>query len=157
MRLFVTMLREQSDSKISALTLQTLNSMLMEMPMLSLQGEPQDCLDAFQGWLLSVVDKNSKFSSSIQNEAMESILAFGLSTGSLTTLLHGCYILAGSVVESNENNNNTTTTESQHPFQELKILPFIKQLNNWQVDLILSPLSRDKLSGTLKMLFVDRN
>jgi hypothetical protein len=81
--------------------------MLKELPLLCFQGltsclpdlieflgEPQDCLDSFNCWLLSVVkDTNNIYSFSTKNETIEVLIAFHLRTGSLSSLLNVIGIL----------------------------------------------------------------
>jgi hypothetical protein len=140
-RLFITMLREERGTKNSELTLRTLNTMLKELPLLSLQGEPQDCLDSFHNWLLSVVtDSSGLYSAAIKDETMEALIILALTTGSLTSILSAVDVLISNFA-----------SKQTELYSALNLVPFLRQLANWQVDLILSSLSKDGLSGILVM------
>ena len=137
-RLVITMLQEQR-GRVSELSLETLHDMLMELPLLALQGEPQDCIDSIQNWLLSVVnDTSDAYPVEISTRSMESLLALGLTTGSLSLILKSIRQLIQSFLQDS----------SDSRFQSLRIIPFLQQLEGWQVDLILSPLARDRLAGS---------
>jgi hypothetical protein len=69
---------------------------------------------------------------------MESLLALGLTTGSLTLILKAVKQLIQSFLEVSKDSR----------FQALCMVPFLQQLENWQVDLVLSPLARDRLAGS---------
>lgn len=147
-RLFIAMLQtQQSSSGVNAATILTLNTMLKETDLLALHEEPDDCLEAFQNWLLKVVTDESQ--SSMDNEAMESLFLLAMSTGSLATFLAGIYVLC----------NKASSLDHrfvQHPFLKqmkasksfsIKLLPHLRKLFSYQVDLILSPISQDYLSS----------
>ncbi len=139
-RLFISMLQQQKDTQLSELTLQTLHSMLKELPLLSLQGEPQDCLDSFHDWLLSVVtDSTGRFSPVVRSCIIEALVIFSLTTGSLTTVLSAIRVLISCFGKPEQ--------------QSLQIVPYLRQLAHWQVNLVLSPIARERLSGSWIILW----
>lgn len=139
-RLLITLLQEQKDAQISAVTLQTLNQMLQDYKLLAFQEEPEDCLDAFHNWLLHVVsDESGRFSTEVKNCSMEALLALSLNTGSLTAILSAIRVLILSFTKTGEN--------KPEEFNSLRMVPLLRQLADWQVDLILSPLTKDRIFG----------
>jgi hypothetical protein len=86
--------------------------------------------------MMSVVtDKSDLYSKTLKLESMEALVAFCLNTGSLTDLLSAIDVLIGSTLEN---------------ISGLQVVPLLHQLANWQVDLPLSPLSEQFLSGMIE-------
>eukprot|EP01132_Coremiostelium_polycephalum_P002496 gene2496-3088_t len=190
-RLFITTLQEQVfEQKISLPTLRSFNSMIRDLPALSMAGEPQDCIDSLTKWLLSAISTNI---SNIKRESMESLIGLALSQGSLSSILFALSLIIlpekqqqlvnnsqpkisnvisklnvqqQSQTPSSQTQNNTTTSNtatttttssnnnSSYPNTGtmgeigLRMIPFIRQLEQWKVDLPLSPLTRDLLFST---------
>ena len=129
------MLQEQKDIHMVSVTLSAFNSMLRELHLLSLQDESLDCIIAFQSWLLSVlIDTSDKYSSTIKQETFGALLMLGLATGSLSTLL--------SALELSEHIGMKSCSK------ELFVVPMLKKLDSFQIDLKISVLSIDNLSGS---------
>lgn len=138
-RLVLTMLQEQKDASLASATLSTLNLMLSELPLLSLQSESPQAMAAFQSWLLSVLSDNSeRFSVQLKRQTFGALVMLGLATGSLSTLLSALEIL-------------------HHPsmsscVRELMVVPMLRKLDSWQVDLKLSVTSIENLRGSWTLL-----
>jgi hypothetical protein len=59
-RMFVATLQHQATSDSSVTALQSLSSLLRELPALSLFSDPDDCIVSMQEWLLTVISTGSK-------------------------------------------------------------------------------------------------
>ncbi|EGG14125.1 putative ubiquitin-protein ligase [Cavenderia fasciculata] len=183
-RLFITTLQEQVfEQRISLPTLKSFNSMIRDLPPLSMAGEPIDCIDSLTKWLLSAIATNVV---TVKREAMESLISLGLSQGSLSAILFSLSLIImpekinqpitpshninninsnsnNSIRKSSEkqtDNNNPSSNSSSSSLEKidvsistLRLVPFIRQLEQWKVDLPLSPLSRDLLFSTWPILW----
>eukprot|EP01133_Synstelium_polycarpum_P005956 gene5956-6899_t len=149
----------------------TFNSMIRELPPLSMAGEPQDCIDSLTKWLLSATASNV---AQIKREAMESLISLALSQGSLCSILFALsLIIMPEKLSQAHIQSNASRTKSNPDFKEqpttstsgnnqqsaellpLRLVPFIRQLEQWKVDLPLSPLTRDLLFATWPILWND--
>lgn len=156
-RLFIAMIQEQKAANICEATITTLNSILKEFDFLSLQDEPEDCLEAYQNWLLKIItDQKSDYSIELKNEALEALILLALSTGSLVTFLSAIYVLITSSSKkiSPENQFIKIPSLKQYIPTELnfviKLSPLLKKLFTYQVELVLTPISQENLSSKLK-------
>lgn len=75
---------------------------------------------------------------------MESLLILGLHTGSLTSLLSVVRILLDNTGLYTESGDKGIISEE---FSGLRMVPFLRKLAEWQVDLPLSPISKERFSG----------
>jgi hypothetical protein len=138
-RLVITMLQEQKDATIASATLATLNMMLRELPLLSMQDESPECIGAFQQWLLSVLtDTTERYSASLKQDTFGALLMLGLATGSLSTLL--------AALEVSEHTGMAVCAS------QLYVVPMLRKLDAWQIDLKLSVLSIESLCGSWTLL-----
>ncbi|GAM25197.1 hypothetical protein SAMD00019534_083720 [Acytostelium subglobosum LB1] len=212
-RLFITTLQEQVfEQRISLPTLRSFNSMIRELPPLSMAGEPQDCIESLTKWLLSAINSNNMY---IKRESMESLISLALSQGALSAILYALSLIImpdklpatgdTTLAPGNGNSSGNTQTQQQQQQQQqqtqqqrshpphistfkssthsnstgnmndhlntpitvtdtsvwnkdmltLRLIPFIRQLEQWKVDLPLSPLTRDLLFATWPILWND--
>lgn len=79
---------------------------------------------------------------------MESLLILDLHTGSLTSLLSVVKILLDSTGLYSKNEDKEKDDKAMDEFSNLRMVPFLRKLADWQVDLPLSPLSKERFSGT---------
>jgi hypothetical protein len=140
----------QNSDTVSAGVLATLLDLLIELPALSLQNEPADVVEAFKTWLTNSVNIGDEKKVSLSHSnAIECLFGLAVARGSLCDILSTlCLCINQNPALPVSNTSLTLQTLTLQPFPALNISPFMKKVSDWNIDLFLSPLSRNSLLGT---------
>jgi hypothetical protein len=139
----------QSGQLVSSGVLSTLLELLTELPPLSLQNEPADVVDAFKSWLTHSVSGKDDRKQTNLSSAIECLFGLAVARGSLSDILSTMCLCIHDAPWRLSTSVGTTSNQISSPrLPFLNVSPFLKKLREWNIDLVLSPISRTSLSGT---------